>query len=101
MPCYHLIKITKSFKPTKKLQAEFKNCENDRIKIVHFGSAGASDFIQHRDNERKQKYINRHIKNENWDDPYSAGCLSYYILWNKTTLKASIADYKKRFKNQI
>ena len=62
MPCYHLIKITKSSKPTKKLQAEFENCENDRLKIVHFGSAGMSDYIHHKDPERKQRYLNRHKK---------------------------------------
>jgi hypothetical protein len=34
---------------------------------------------------------------ENWKDPTSAGALSRWILWNKPTFKASLADYKRRF----
>ena len=68
-----------------------------KIKTVHFGSAGMSDFTKHRDEERKQRYLDRHRKNENWNDKFSAGALSRFILWNKPTLSASIADYKKKF----
>ena len=56
-----------------------------------------SDFTKHRDEERKKRYIDRHKARENWSDPMTAGALSRYILWNKPTLRASIADYKKRF----
>jgi len=38
--------------------------------------------------------MNRHKARENWQNPMSAGSLSRYILWNKPTLRASIADYK-------
>ena len=77
--------------------AIFTNCSNGRQKITHFGATGYSDFIIHRDVARKLRYLNRHKKNENWNDPYSAGALSALILWNKPTLQASIADYKKKF----
>ena len=97
MSCYHLIKITKSTKENKKLMAIFENCHNNRRKTIHFGAAGMSDYTIHRDKDRKQRYLNRH-KNENWNNPISAGSLARYILWNKPTLKDSIADYKKRFK---
>jgi hypothetical protein len=50
-----------------------------------------------KDDKKKDAYIARHKVNENWNDPKSAGALSRYILWNKTTLSASIADFKKRF----
>lgn len=95
--CYHLIKIVKSTRSDKKLMAVFEECHSGRTKTVHFGAVNYSDFTIHHDPERKQRYINRHSKNENWDDPTTAGALSRFILWNKPTLKASIADYKKRF----
>ncbi len=43
------------------------------IKKVYFGQAGASDFTIHKDEARKQLYINRH-KNESkfWHDPETA-----------------------------
>ena len=71
-----------------------------KIKSTHFGSAGMSDFTKNKDEERKKRYLNRHRKNENWNDKFSAGALSRWVLWNKPTLTASIADYKRRFKLQ-
>jgi len=46
---------------------------------------------------RKALYIKRHKSNENWSDPKSAGALSRYILWNRSTVESSLADYKRRF----
>lgn len=76
----------------KKLRAFF----NDNTH-TDFGGKGYSDYLQNLDNNRKQLYIKRHQVRENWNDPKSAGALSKYILWNKKTMKGSIADYKKRF----
>jgi hypothetical protein len=78
--------------------AIFYNNEKQKIKTTHFGASGYSDFTQHKDEERKQRYLERHKKNEDWNDYTSAGSLSRHILWNKPTLKASIEDYKKKFK---
>lgn len=97
MTCPHLIKITKSTKSTKKMMAIFEDCNTGRRKTVHFGAKNYDDFTTHGDPARKKRYIDRHRKNENWNDPTSAGCLSYRILWNKPTLRASIADYKRKF----
>jgi len=66
-------------------------------KVVSFGAKGMSDFTKHKDEERKELYLTRHKKNEDWKDPMTAGALSRWILWNKPTLKASIDDFKKRF----
>jgi hypothetical protein len=103
-----LCAIVESEKEGKKYDAVFrdKNCPckmKDKVecgrgeKIVSFGAEGMSDFTKHKDEERKQLYLTRHKKNENWENPFSAGALSKWILWNKPTLKASIADYKKHF----
>jgi len=88
--------IKKSTRDGKKFMATFI-MPNGRTKTTHFGAAGMSDYTKHKDKARKQRYINRHKKRENWNDPTTAGALSLYILWNKPTLKASIVDYKKRF----
>ena len=84
--------ITKSRNKDKKYDAII-----DGKKTVSFGAKGYSDFTQHKDNERKQRYLARHKKNENWSDPKTAGFYAKHILWNKESLKASIADTKKRF----
>lgn len=94
---YTLVSIKKSTNSGKKYMATFKHTKTGRTKTTHFGATGYQDFRQHRDPQRKQRYINRHKKRENWKDPMTPGALSLYILWNKPTLKASIADYKRRF----
>lgn len=87
-----LLSIENSPLKTKKLRASF----NDNTHI-DFGAKGYSDYLQTGDDFRKNLYIKRHQARENWNDPKSAGTLSRYISWNKKTLQASIADYKKRF----
>ncbi len=68
-------------------------------KHIYFGAVGYSDFTIHKDPDRKQRYINRHEKNENWTKSCidSAGFWSRWLLWNKPTIKASYQDIKKRF----
>ena len=88
--------IKKSPKEGKKMVAIFYE-DNKKKKTIHFGAEGMSDYTKHRDDERKKRYLKRHKKRENWNDPMTAGSLSRFILWNKPTLKASIADYKRRF----
>lgn len=67
-------------------------------KKVYFGAAGMSDFTKHKDEARKQRYIDRHKKNESWTNKDTAGFWSRWLLWNKPTIKASYEDIKKRFK---
>ena len=92
----HNIIISKSTKKDKKYIANIDNTKN-----IHFGQAGASDMTIHKNLERKQKYINRHKKNEDWTKSgyKTAGFLAKHILWNKKTLKESVDDINKKFKN--
>ena len=98
-----LLDIKPSTRENKKLMATFchcegetKCCDRDRTK-VHFGQKGSSTYVDHKDDNKKEAYLARHKKTENWSNPLSAGSLSRYILWNKKTLADSIADFKKRF----
>jgi len=87
------IEISPSKRPGKKYKAVI-----DNQKTIHFGSKGASDFTLHQNENRKQSYINRHRKNEDWTDPNTAGFYAKNILWNKPTIQASIKDTNQRFK---
>ena len=98
-----LLSIKPSERATKKYVATFclcdgetKCCDKER-KRVHFGQKGSSTYIDHKDDKKKDAYIARHKVNENFNNPLSSGSLIRYILWNKTTLSASISDFKKRF----
>lgn len=91
----YLLEFKKSDRDGKKYMV--KLLKNNKQKTIHFGSEGMSDFTIHKDEDRKQRYINRHQKNENWNNPFTAGALSRWILWNKPTIQASLRDYLKRF----
>lgn len=94
---YKLKTIKKSHRKDKKFDAVFETPQG-RTKVTPFGAAGMSDYTKHKNKTRKQRYLNRHSgMGEHWNDPTTAGSLSRFVLWNKKTLKASIADYKRRF----
>lgn len=88
--------LTKSDKKDKKYMAKV----ND--KTVYFGANGYSDFIlSGGDVKKKDAYIARHKENENWGITgiETPGFYARWVLWNQPTLRASIDDMNKRFKN--
>ena len=80
----------------KKLRATFTYSDGSR-KTTNFGGAGYEDFTIHKDKVRKQRYLDRHNKRENWNDPTTAGALSRWLLWNEESLSKSFDDYVNRF----
>jgi hypothetical protein len=86
-----------SDKKDKKLKALFQ-WPDGRHRTIHFGARGMSDYTLHHDARRKERYIQRHVSHEHWTRPDTAGTLARYVLWNKPTRSASIADYKRRFR---
>ena len=72
-------------------------------KKIHFGQRGASDMTIHKNEARKQNYINRHSVNEDWTKKgiETAGFFSRWLLWNKQSLEESIKDTETRFNIHI
>jgi len=86
----------------KKMKATFfekgKDGKMKKKKTIQFGSAGMSDYTINKDKERRKRYLDRHRKRENWNNPMSAGALSKFILWGDSTSKQSnIRAFKRRF----
>ena len=86
--------ITRSKKKDKKFDAIV-----DGKKTVSFGAAGMSDYTKHKDADRKERYIARHKKKEDWSNPKTAGFYAKHVLWNKSTVQASVADINKKYPN--
>lgn len=92
-----MIKVTNFIKlrgGKKKYQITFN--KNGKVYKRSFGAAGMSDFTIHKNKERRERYISRHKKDLRTNDPMKPGYLSMYILWNKPSISASLADYKRR-----
>ena len=94
------INIVKSKREGKKYDAIIHKPDG-KSKTISFGAKGYSDFTIHKDEERKQRYIDRHKKNERWGakDYDTAGFWSRWATWEKPTLKASIDNINNKFKN--
>ena len=91
-----LLSVTPSQKPEKKLDAKFET-DSGRTKTVSFGAKGMDDYTKTNDKAQRERYLNRHRKNENWSKPDSAGALSRWILWGESTsLMKNISDYKSK-----
>lgn len=99
-----LITIKRSSTPDKKYDATFLTRKGTQ-KRLHFGQKSYNDFIIYNKKfgnktakVHKARYIKRHSgMGEHWSKPDTPGALSRWVLWNKPSLKASIADFKKRF----
>jgi Family of unknown function (DUF5754) len=90
--------IRPSHNPQKKWDAIFERIDGSTL-TQPFGQKGYSDYTKHKDPQRKARYIARHKRmHEDWSDPTRAGTLSRFILWNKKTFKASVKDFKRRFR---
>ena len=88
------IVISKSNRKDKKLKAVI-----DNKKTIHFGASGYSGYTKNKDDNRKDAYIRRHKKNENWAYFKTAGFYAKHILWNKPSILESVKDTNKQFKN--
>jgi hypothetical protein len=94
---FNTVELKKSTNSTKKMMAIFRNSRTGKQKTIHFGAAGSSDFTINKDPDRKNRYLSRHRKRENWEIAHTAGSLSRWLLWSKKTIRESFADYLKLF----
>ena len=68
-------------------------------KKLRFGAKGYEDYITHWDDLRKQNYIARHQKREDWTKSGidTAGWFSRYLLWEEP----NIIDAYKTWKDKL
>ena len=94
-----LVSVRRSSRPSKKYVAIFADGRQ-----VHFGGKDYKNFIQYTESrgtayalQKRAAYIARHSATEPWTDPYAAGTLSRYILWEYASLTEAVKKYNERF----
>jgi hypothetical protein len=88
------MKIQASTRKGKRFMVTFANG-----KTVHFGQAGGKTYIDEGDKAKREAYLKRHEAREDWNDPYSAGALSRWLLWGDSKdLETNHISFMKRFK---
>jgi len=91
------VQLDKSNRTEKKFKVIFYDDNRNKILSVHFGQAGANDYTKTHDDEAKQRYIERHQKNEKWNDPFSSGSLAYHLLWTEKSMAKAYNKYLAKF----
>ena len=93
--CRHPLEVLllRSPRPDKKLAVRVEG------RTVSFGASGMSDFTLHMDSERRRRYEKRHGAREDWTRRglTTAGFWSYWLLWNKPSLRQAVKDTERRF----
>lgn len=79
-----LYKLYKSTLKSKKFDIWIENPDTGRVKKISFGAKGYEDYSIHKDKERRQRYIARHIRDK-INDPTYSGFWAMHILWGKST----------------
>ena len=87
------MKISLSTRKGKRFMVKFSNGT-----VVHFGQAGGKTYIDEGDKAKREAYLKRHKEREDWNDPYSAGALSRWLLWGASPdLETNHTAFMKRF----
>ncbi len=92
-----LLYVRRSERKEKKLVAKFL-LDNGKSRTIHFGAKNSTTYAEGGSDSKRLAYIARHSVREDWTNPLSAGALSRYVLWQRKSIKAGVADFKKRFK---
>lgn len=85
--------IQKSTRKGKRFMATYANG-----KVIHFGLDTGKTYIDEGNKLKQAAYLARHEKREDWNNPFTAGSLSRYLLWgDSTSLDANHNAFMKKF----
>ena len=92
-----------SDRPTKKYIIKYYNSKTGNINTIHFGLRNSEQYPDHKNIERRDRYILRHQKREDWTQNgiYTPGFWSRWLLWNLPNLNNSIKDTESKFNIKI
>ena len=105
----NLLKIIKHTSGKYKMTAVVFDVSTQKESRVNFGARGYNDYTIYYKNEgkevaekKKSAYLERHGADkagEDWNKSgrKTAGFYSRWVLWNKSTIEASVRDMKQRF----
>lgn len=68
-------------------------------RTVHFGSVRKSNYTNHKNQDKKNKYILRFNETQNWSASgmCTVGFWTRWLLFNKPTLREAVRDTEDRF----
>ena len=101
MKKYKFIKLQQTAESSpKKFKVILENLSTGRTKTIQFGQKGFENYTGgHLDEDRKNRYIARHEKREDWTQTGvdTAGFWSYHYLWHFKTFKQALNHILKTY----
>jgi hypothetical protein len=82
---------------THKWVGVFTNETTKDERRIPFGAKGMSDYTLNKNPLRRQSYLSRHRSREDWTNPMTAGALSRWILWERTSIQEAVRKFRRRF----
>lgn len=101
---FELVELVKANDKKHKWEVKLYNTETKKMNTVKFGAYGMEDYTIHKDEKRKQLYIQRHSgMGEDWTKTgiNTAGWWAYHLLWSKPSIEESLKTLIKKFKIKI
>ena len=94
------VKITRSPLKTKKFRVQVT--EDGKTVAVDFGAKGYQDYTQHKDPERRMRYLARHSAREDWtkEGRHTPGFWSRWLLWEKPSLREALRNVRAMLLNE-
>lgn len=84
-----------SSRPEKKFDVFIPSPKTGNIIKISFGAKGYSDYTQHHDKQRRERYRKRHSRDRIHDITKPA-CWSWYLLWGDSIhIKTNLKSLKK------
>ena len=84
--------LRKSTRKDKRYMVQLQADQGTRT--IHFGSPSHDNFTMHKDPARRNRYLARHAKNEDWNDYTTAGFWSRWVLWEEPYMLDAIKRLK-------
>lgn len=92
-----LVRVQRLYSGQHKYAAHFERDSGTQFQ-TKFGGRGFEDFTTHKDEKRRARYWSRHRRDLDTKEPWRAGYLSWFILWNRPTFAKSVDDYHRRLR---
>ena len=84
------VAIAQSSRTDKRYMAMFPN------KTVHFGYKHGSAYVDHKSDSKRNAWKKRHGARGTLNNLETASGLANHVLWNKTSVSASIQDMNSK-----
>ncbi|EKX42828.1 hypothetical protein GUITHDRAFT_73602 [Guillardia theta CCMP2712] len=81
----------------KKYKILLYDKDKKKLKTIQFGASGYEDYTDHKNDERKERYLQRHRSSEDWNNPATPGAAARYVLWSAKSVSQGFQNYLNNF----